>query len=158
MERNFFREWVEELYAADTHERADFMPPPDPDDEPEVLRLRQLVDNGTARLQYTGISVNLMTLRPEICLLLVIDDPRWYRNEREISKQMDVRPIALGWEYAQGPQEIEHRSLDQPDHWLLRLDANLRPINELRPKRSFLVPNAAAAIKLGLDVARAQLR
>ncbi|WP_405450663.1 hypothetical protein [Streptomyces erythrochromogenes] len=72
MERNFHREWVEEIYAADEHERPRFVGPPDPAGEPEVLRLKAMLGT-TAQLHYTGASVNLLTLRPEICLLLVID-------------------------------------------------------------------------------------
>jgi hypothetical protein len=32
-------------------------------------------------LLYTGIAVNLLALRPEICTLLVIDDPKWFEDE-----------------------------------------------------------------------------
>jgi hypothetical protein len=40
-----------------------------------------MLESGAARLLYTGIAVNLLALRPEICTLLVIDDPSWFENE-----------------------------------------------------------------------------
>jgi hypothetical protein len=40
-----------------------------------------MLESGAARLLYMGIAVNLLALRPEICMLLVIDDPSWFENE-----------------------------------------------------------------------------
>ncbi|MFD5622193.1 hypothetical protein [Streptomyces yangpuensis] len=82
---------------------------------------------------------------PEICLLLVIDDMEWLRREPR-----QRRPFRFGWEYAQTPQRIRHRSTGRPDHWSLRLDADLRPANGLRLDPSYLVPDAAAAIDLAV--------
>ncbi|MFD9084064.1 hypothetical protein [Streptomyces erythrochromogenes] len=144
VERNFYREWVEEIYAADEHERPRFVGPPDPAGEPEVLRLKAMLGT-TAQLYYTGISVNLLTLRPEICLLLVIDDVDWLRQELR-----QRRPFRFGWEYAQTPQAVRHRSTSQPGHWSLRLDADLRPAGGRQLHPSYLVPNAAAALDLAV--------
>ncbi|MFJ2596800.1 hypothetical protein [Streptomyces erythrochromogenes] len=99
----------------------------------------------TAQLYYTGISVNLLTLRPEICLLLVIDDVDWLRQELRRR-----RPFRFGWEYAQTPQAVRHRSTSQPGHWSLRLDADLRPASGRQLHPCCLVPNAAAALDLAV--------
>ncbi|ALG08099.1 hypothetical protein AOZ06_15280 [Kibdelosporangium phytohabitans] len=55
-------------------------------DEPEVLRLEEaLADRATAELSYTGVSINLLAMRPEIYLLLLINDPSWPREEQRIA-------------------------------------------------------------------------
>ncbi|MFD0683055.1 hypothetical protein [Actinomadura fibrosa] len=158
--RNFCREWVEELFAADEYEGwelEDVTEPPDPALTPEIARLERAVDPRDARragdLYYTGVSVNLLTLRPEICLLLVIDDPGWLGREIDEARAVG-RPVKLGWEYADG-------GIDQP--WLrpghrIRLGPDLRPAAGWTPSPTELVPNAAAAIWLALAVMRARHR
>jgi len=47
----------------------------------EARLLTGMLESGAARLLYTGIAVNLLALRPEICTLLVIDDPSWFETE-----------------------------------------------------------------------------
>jgi hypothetical protein len=43
--------------------------------------LDDMLEHGTADLLYTGVGVNLLALRHEICTVLVIDDPGWYERE-----------------------------------------------------------------------------
>jgi hypothetical protein len=153
IERNFFREWVEELYAADEHERPPFVGPPDPAGEPEVLRLKEVLGD-SVELLYTGVSVNLLTLRPEICLLLLVKDPSWWPAESQIAAQSG-RPVKLGWEYSDAPGKIRHQSPNQPDGAFISLDENLQPPAGITLTPDFLVPNAAAAIALALPVVHA---
>ncbi|SNT60675.1 hypothetical protein SAMN05216276_107848 [Streptosporangium subroseum] len=161
--RNFYREWVEELFDAEAYEGwqlEDVGEPLDPTLAPEVARLQEDFDQTNPKrrgdLLYTGVSVNLLTLRPEICLLLVVDDPRWLGNEIEAAKQVG-RPFRLGWEYAEG--EIEHSqpkakySQLKPEH-RLRLGPDLQPVEGSSFRAIELVPNAAAAIYLALNVMR----
>jgi hypothetical protein len=159
--RNFYREWIEELYDAkeyegfDVEDISDIPQPPNPAEEPEITRLEKVIDPAqpthAGDLYYTGISVNLLTLRPEICLLLVIDDPGWLSKEKHEAERFE-RPLKLGWEYADG--QIEHAELS-PWH-RLRLDRDLEPIGSDSQLISAtqLVPNAAAAILLALEVMR----
>lgn len=56
--------------------------------EPEITRLDELLaDPGRARHLYTGVSVNLLTMRPEICVLLLVRDPGWLREESHIARK-----------------------------------------------------------------------
>ena len=155
VERNFFREWVEELYAADDHERPPFTNGPDPEHEPEVVRLKAALEaaNPVVHLRYTGVSVNLLTLRPEICLLLLIDDPDWLPHEMEVAAQ-GGRPWTFGWEYSNLPAEIRRQSPNQPEHSSIDLDPDLCPSSGTTFTPDFLVPNAAAAIALAIPVVR----
>lgn len=45
---------------------------------PPVDDLLTMLDDGRAELQLTGIAWNPLTLRPEICVLLLIHDADWY--------------------------------------------------------------------------------
>jgi hypothetical protein len=158
IERNFNREWVEELYAKVSHERADFFPTIDLVDEFEVSRLWDAIGEKRAELFYTGVSVNLLTLRPEICLALIIYDPTWLDEERALARQLG-QPMKLGWEYIANPTKVREVSDSQGGHENLRirLDApEYIPTQSQRFDRSFLVPNAAAAISLGLTLVRSQ--
>lgn len=147
IERNFFREWVEEMYAQDVHERPPFIPGPDPEGEPEAIRLKAALSSGDASLYYTGISVNLLTLRPEFCLLLVIDNPSWFDHERRLARETG-RPLKFGWEYSRRPGKVRHRTSRQPHHWRLSLASDLSPNPGQVLEPDFLVPNAAGAIAL----------
>lgn len=144
--RNFYREWVEELYNAEEHQRPAGFDIPDPEEQSEITRLKA----ANARLYYTGVSVNLLTLRPEICLLLLIDDPYWFDAERRLAEKMR---LDFNWEYA--TEERRQRvAADQPDHWKVRLNRDLEPWGGTKLKPAFLVPNAAAAIHLAIDMVK----
>jgi hypothetical protein len=124
--RNFVREWLEELYGTDERELAD------PEAEPAIARLTEALRSGQADLRYTGVAVDLLTLRPEICLLLAIHDPEWLRDE----------PLRLSWEHSR-------------EDWFLALDADLRPADGRVVTPSVIVPAAAAGIWLAIRALRA---
>ena len=44
----------------------------------EARLLNDMLGAGDAAPLYTGVAVNLLALRPEVCAVLIIDDPRWY--------------------------------------------------------------------------------
>jgi hypothetical protein len=144
LEANFCREYVEELFAMESAERLDghfdeF------DSVPQVplARLRNhLSTSPGSSLRIAGFCVNLLTLQPEVCLLLVIDDPDWLRDEA----RAEDFPLKYGWEIA-AVTDHEHSDLLEIDHqFKVRTNALLQPSN--------LVPQAAAALKLGLDLMR----
>lgn len=78
------REFGEEAFAmpefADWPEpvtRADYFA-----DYPPVADLRAMLADGRAVLELTGVVVSLLTLRPEVCAVLVIYDEGWYPRWR----------------------------------------------------------------------------
>jgi hypothetical protein len=155
--RNFYREWLEELYAAEGHERPSYsVVIPDPEDEPEVTRLNEMLTSGQGHLYYTGVSVNLLTLRPEICMLLLIENPSWLREENRIARETG-RPFTWGWEYEDNPW-AGVKMHNRPEQLQLRLGADLRPVDGARLEPTFLIPNAAAAISLAIKMAIAKRR
>jgi hypothetical protein len=59
--------------------------------EPEIARLNA---EDQVNLYYTSVSVNLLTLRPEICLLLLVTDPAW--GTRAAKRATESCPTAVG--------------------------------------------------------------
>jgi len=49
---------------------------------PAIAELRQMLIKGRAEHHITGIAINLLTLRPEICTLLLIHDEAWYTHHK----------------------------------------------------------------------------
>ena len=155
--RTFDREFIEELYAAEEFADPGSLVIPNPEHEPEIARLNA---EDQVNLYYTGVSVNLLTLRPEICLLLLVTDPTWLVREDKGAKDSlhrGGRPMRYGWEIVQHERDLPgNRTLSRS----LLLDAAFQPVEtrpeDLRPY--LLVPNAAAAIHLAIRVASAKAR
>ncbi|MFI6168937.1 hypothetical protein ACIBCN_19310 [Nocardia sp. NPDC051052] len=154
--RNFFREFSEEMYDKQEQQFPHYHieGATDPADEPEARRLRALLASGQAFLTYTGVSINLLTMRPEICLLLRIEDPDWLRRERHMKKPN--RSLKLNWEYHDQAAAENLITEKQWSHWRIVLDSDLRPADGSVFEPSWTVPNAAAAVKLAIDVMKAQ--
>jgi hypothetical protein len=74
IERHIYREWLEELFGMDEAHGNQF------DDHPALLDLQRMMQQGQASLHLTGIAFSLLSLRPEICALLLIRDPDWWRR------------------------------------------------------------------------------
>ena len=151
--RNFYREFVEELYAEARYERPEYFGNDDPADDKAVDRLTRLFDDGLAQLYYTGISINLLTVRHEICLLLKINDPEWLRREETLATAAGSR-LHLGWEWAQSSEDVQSITPDQPSHWRFGITSDLQPV-AAPLDRVYTIPNAAAAIYLALPVLQA---
>lgn len=122
----------------------------------EVRRLQDALDAGRAELLYTGVSVNLLSLRPEICTLLLVHDPDWWADERRPAEAAG-QPMKLAWEYAVGDTM---GALPDGRNFIgmLPFDDAREPLprgDQLDPE--WLVPNAAAALALALPVARSRL-
>jgi hypothetical protein len=95
------------------------------------------------------VAVNLLALRHEICTVLVIEDPRWYERE---SGELRICEEFL--------QQCEQAEL-LPDQRWVQLISLTRPGLEVEPmwwdrlRASTIVAPGAAAVELGLQVARA---
>jgi hypothetical protein len=77
------REFVEKLYGVHELETGDGRVDPNAIyRRREAQLLNGMLKAGDAALLYSGVAVNLLALRHEICTVLVIEDPRWYERER----------------------------------------------------------------------------
>jgi hypothetical protein len=84
---HIIREYAEELFAMPEYEH--WQTPVDSmhyfQHHPHVIELEAMLADGRAGLYATGVVMNLMSLRYELCSLLVIHDPDWHkRNESDL--------------------------------------------------------------------------
>lgn len=151
--RTLLREYLEELYSVEEYE-VGTKPIHAITSEPEIVRLDKLISSGDAALYYTGISVNLLTLRPEICTLLLIQDPHWIGRETEAADRSG-RPWKMAWEW-RARRDEHHLPPGRRHHFFLNLNENLEPMspNDETLGPVALLPNAAAAIQLAIIVAK----
>jgi transcriptional regulator with XRE-family HTH domain len=143
------REFVEELYGVEELETGDGRVDPQAIyHRREARLLSDMLGAGDALLLYSGVAVNLLALRPEICTVLIIDDPRWYDHE--------CGELRICDEYL---QQCEQAELLPDQRWVqlinldrhdLELDAGWR--EHLRARN--VVAPGVAAIDLGLRVAQ----
>jgi hypothetical protein len=143
------REFVEELYGVEELETGDGRVDPQAIyHRREARLLSDLLGAGDAALLYSGVAVNLLALRPEICTVLLIDDPGWW--ERECGE------LRICDEYLQQCQQAE---LLPDQRWvqlinLERHDLQLDPWWREQLRARTVVAPGVAAIDLGLRVAR----
>jgi hypothetical protein len=80
------REWLEELFGLPEH--TEFS------DHPALTDLHRMEAAGDAELHLTGIAVSLLSLRPEICALLLIHDPDWWQRIHAPDSEMPLNTSA----------------------------------------------------------------
>src|SRR5262249_18800431 len=104
LQHNIFREYLEELFDRPDPAHGET----DPDyflQDPLLLELRELLKTGQAEWYFTGVAVNLLNLRPDICTLLLIKDHSWYRRHADPTARQDQR-FQLNVEFATNFQEV----------------------------------------------------
>lgn len=141
---HIFREYLEELFA---------MPEtvsPTPLDREETFfnhpayrYLQDLMQAGKAGLYLTGVALNLLTLRPEICALLLIHDPAWYARITAPDSDM---PLNADAETQHG---ITLVPIERDEALLAALPPNVHTI---------MPPQAVVALWEGVDVARKMIQ
>jgi hypothetical protein len=129
------REYAEELYgAAEDASSAE---------HPARQHLEAMLQVGAARLLLTGVAYNLLTLRAEICVLLLIHDPDWW----EASTSADS-PLAFN----------AHSETQDGRLTIVPIDTDEQIIKGLpQPLYLAMPPQAYAALWLGVACARQQL-
>jgi hypothetical protein len=138
---NVYREYLEELcgrgeVAVGSSPSVDYF-----QRDPNYLYLKQLIDRGEATLTLSGVVVNPLNLRPEVCLLLCIATPEWFASH------------AAG---SSGLSRIEFGK----ESWsaLQRPGPNVIPVATIEGggmAQETIVPPGASAVILGLRAARA---
>lgn len=86
LQLQILREYGEELFAMPEHDALDSAPTT-PDyflTNPHIQALTSMFTDGRAELHATGIVLNLLSMRFELCSLLLIHDADWYRRNRAI--------------------------------------------------------------------------
>jgi len=149
---HFHREYMEELFN-----RPQFSAQGDPPfhfyQDPCFLRLQRYQEQKEALFLLTGVAVNLLNLRPEICALLFIKNPEWF--EYHFRQAPSQQRFCCNEEFLEGKNQREKNSpfgfripyTDQND--------DLIKTGNLYPDK--MVPPGAAAFWLGIDTLRSIL-
>ncbi len=84
---NMWREYLEELFSVDEVGSAAGAVAPDYFyQHPNLVFMRKLLKKKSVRFQPLHLVFDLLSHRPEICSLLLIDDESWYENQKDIYK------------------------------------------------------------------------
>jgi len=110
--------------------------------DPALEYLDALLHTGDAHLLFTGVAMDLLNLRPEICTLLVIHTPEWFEQACQARLNEEFLPETA----AGGFNGWVHLASDEA----MIQEAGLEPER--------MIPPGAAAFWMGLDVLRANLR
>ncbi len=124
------REWLEELFGLP--EGTDFQ------QHPALEDLQCMEAAGDAELHLTGVAVSLLSLRPEICALLLIHDPDWWPRVTAPDSQIALNTSA------------------ETGEALLHLPLSRTEINDALPPQlpERMPPQGFAALQEGLRLAR----
>lgn len=142
-----FREYAEELFGYEDFEREGGESGLQVLRVPPVKRLCKAVEAGDVAVRYTGLSIPLLTLRPEFCVLIYIINPDWFASEVGRSQRTKNHRLQPNWEYL----NIDGARHDSTQ---LDLDDDFNPSRWDRINPTSLVPNAAAALSLAARAAR----
>jgi len=74
LRHHIYREWLEELFGMAESDSTAFY------EHPALVDLQQMEAKQQAALHLAGVSFNLMTLRAEFCVLLLIHDAHWWQR------------------------------------------------------------------------------
>lgn len=155
VKHNIYREYLEELFKIDELEN--------PDDEssydffygnPNLKYLQRLEKERKAKLFFTGVSINLMSLLPEICTLLFINDAEWFENHSRgnVVDGLQLDRLKTNWEFTR--MRDQERPLGGIG--LLDLGSGIEISSAILVPERF-VPFGAAALWLGASTAKEEL-
>lgn len=146
-----FREYLEEVFnrpedpggEEPTHYRYFY-------GDPCLQYLLQLLETRQAKLMLTGMAVNLLNLRPEICTLLYVETPEWHQHHSD-NPDAKMR-FAFNEEYATVTEDLNSfiSNVAMVPHSFD--DKELIEYGQLVPSR-FVAPGAAA-FWMGVDTLR----
>ncbi len=144
---NLKREYLEELFDR---------PEPEKNEvnfryfysDKRLLFLENFINNNMAAIYLTGIAINLLNLRPEICLLLLIKSNEWYSYHSK--NKLEQQRFHLNAEWATVTQQQGILSELTGRIPLNNSDESLCNKYGLDPGK--IAPAGAAALWLGLDL------
>ena len=149
---HIFREYLEELFDRPeaSHDEANwhyFY------DDPRLLALQGWLRSGAARLSLTGVSMDLLNLRADVCAILVCDSEEWYERH--------MAPDAAPHDAVIYNQEYNNQDASEQDAYpetIIPYDPTVSDAEMLArypvlsPHR--MTPTAAGAFWLGVDQLR----
>ena len=128
-----YREFLEELFGMTENSSRSIY------EHPALVDLQKMEDNESAGLYLTGIAMNLLTLRPEICITLVIQDPDWWKRIHRSGTELLLNTSA------EAQEDLLLVAIMDPEQLRSALPASIE---------SMMVPQAVVAFWEGLKIAR----
>jgi hypothetical protein len=142
---NVLKEYLEEIFSVELRPNAVnatyFY------DHPRAVSLRNALRSGDVEFTVTGMVVNLLNLRPEICALILVKDSDWWRREQAMGK--------MNWEYSSRETIMEQSGRAWTDFRLQSVEAEFSTYFGAAP--GSWVPSGLASLWLGVDAARARI-
>jgi len=146
---NVFREYLEEVFGKPEVDR---VPGAVRFDhfygDPDLKYLVRLIEKGDASLVLTGVAVNLLNLRPEICTLLLIRSPDWY--ELHGDGRGGLSKVSVTGPEFRAPWEANSERMRALQN--VTLDNVVESSSVFGPATT--TPPGAAALWLGVDLAK----
>ena len=145
---NLYREYLEEIFDRPEvygEEAYDYFY-----EDTRLERLFKLVGRGQAELFLTGVAVDLLSLRPEICTLLLIGTPEWFGYHSKAAQEQERFKLSL--EFMKGSADrgpLEGQVTPIP---FSRDDRDLLQYKFLSPFD--ITPSGAGAFWLGVNKLR----
>lgn len=137
VENNIYREYLGELYSYEDSKLC--IHPEKIMEDSRICYLRHMIENQDAELRFTGIAINLLNLRPEICMLLLIRSEKWWKEQG-----IDIK---LNPEYISGD---EHDIPDEDMRYNIQFEDDSKLMDIVHPSKTS--PPGAAAFWLGVDM------
>jgi hypothetical protein len=147
---SIYREYLEELF-----DRPD--PKPDETDpdyffgDPHFKELQGMLESGQTEWYFTGVAVNLLNLRPDICTVLLIKDDQWYHRHAPDQAPQDQQ-FRLNIEFATHLERAETEQALIGNLPLKASDIEMAEYLEVTPKS--MTPCGAFALWAGVDLLR----
>jgi hypothetical protein len=154
VKHNVYREFLEEALSLKEVLRAEgFLAHDYFYDDPNLQYLQKLEDEGSAQFYLTGVSVDLLNLRPGICVLLLIKDPDWIVNQSHGKKvrKWQLKKISFNYEF-KNKDELTRNKCGPLD-----VDMTKDIVFPQYCKPKLVCPSTAAALRLGVATAREEL-
>ena len=122
--------------------------------DPRLRRLTSMLGTGQAALFLTGVSVDLLTLRPEICTLLWIKSSDWFSYHSVNAPEEEAFKLNF---------EFEPRKIDSENPFAVVVPVEFSSNDEELLKTTYLSPRqmtpaGASTFWLGVDKLRELLR
>jgi hypothetical protein len=100
------REYAEELFGYNSlerglHEDGSRVAAHNLRHNPRIDALWAANKTGEVSVRYTGVSINLLTLRPEVHVLIMVHDRAWWECQIGLAKERDGKPLSFNWEWVQ---------------------------------------------------------
>ena len=143
IKHNILKEYGEELFSQELVVNA-------PDAKyfytewPGVASLLSAINEGKCEFAVTGLVVNVLNLRPEICCLLLVRDAAWWAQQKPTMR--------LNWEYAPRQAVLDTVKRAHSDFSLNSVEQEFVAV--FTASAGMWVPPGLAALWLGVDAAR----